>query len=56
MVVLDAGNPIEALRLRPDRLCVIAKGKVISRQSRNDARLDLPGRPASIRRRHSAHS
>jgi cytosine/creatinine deaminase len=56
MVVLDAGNPIEALRLRPDRLCVIAKGKVISRQSRNDARLDLPGRPGSIRRRHSAHS
>lgn len=56
MVVLDAGNPIEALRLRPDRLCVIAKGKVISRQSRNDARLDLPGRPSSIRRRHSAHS
>ncbi|UWR14561.1 amidohydrolase family protein [Sulfitobacter sp. M368] len=56
MVVLDAGNPIEALRLRPDRLCVIAKGKVISRQSRNDARLDLPGRPASVRRRHSAHS
>ncbi|WP_120503563.1 amidohydrolase family protein [Sulfitobacter mediterraneus] len=56
MVVLDAGNPIEALRLRPDRLCVIAQGKVISRQSRNDARLDLPGRPASIRRRHSAHS
>ncbi|MBM1634698.1 amidohydrolase family protein [Sulfitobacter mediterraneus] len=56
MVVLDAGNPIEALRLRPDRLCVIAKGKVISRQSRNDARLDLPGRPVSVRRRHSAHS
>tara|TARA_R110002074_G_scaffold19524_7_gene62169 strand:- start:3447 stop:4727 length:1281 start_codon:yes stop_codon:yes gene_type:complete len=56
LVVLDAGNPIEALRLRPDRLCVIAKGKVIARQTRNDARLDLPGRPNSIRRRHAAHS
>ena len=56
LVVLDAGNPIEALRLRPDRLCVIAKGKVISRQSRNDARLDLPGRAGTIRRRHAAHS
>lgn len=56
LVVLDAGNPIEALRLRPDRLCVIAKGKVISRQTRNDARLDLPGRPNTIRRRHGAHS
>ncbi|MCZ4255163.1 amidohydrolase family protein [Sulfitobacter sp. G21635-S1] len=55
LVVLDAGNPIEALRLRPDRLAVVAKGKVISRQSRNDARLNLPGRPASVRRRHPAH-
>ena len=56
LVVLDAGNPIEALRLRPDRLCVVAKGRVISQQARNDARLNLPGRPDSVRRRHSAHS
>ena len=56
LVVLDAGNPIEALRLRPDRLCVIAKGKVVSRRQRNDAALSLPGRPGSIRRRHAAHS
>ena len=56
LVVLDAGNPIEALRLRPDRLCVVAKGRVISQQARNDARLSLPGRPDSVRRRHSAHS
>ena len=52
LVVLDAGSSIEALRLRPDRLCVIAKGKVVSRQARNDARLALPGRPDSVRRRH----
>lgn len=56
LVILDAGNPIEALRLRPDRLCVIAKGKVISTQGRNDARLSLPGRPKTIRRRHDAQS
>ena len=56
LVVLDAGNPIEAVRLRPDRLCVIAKGKVISRQKRNDAQLSLSGRPKSVRRRHSAHT
>ena len=56
LVILDAGNPIEALRLRPDRLCVIAKGKVISTQCRNDARLSLPGRPKTIRRRHDAQS
>ncbi|EIE50194.1 cytosine deaminase [Salipiger aestuarii] len=52
LVVLDAGSAIEALRLRPDRLCVISKGKVVSRQARNDARISLPGRPDSVRRRH----
>jgi cytosine deaminase len=56
LVVLDAGNPIEALRLRPDRLCVIAKGKVMSRKARNDARLSVDGRPDRVRRRHAAHS
>jgi cytosine/creatinine deaminase len=56
LVVLDAGNPIEALRLRPDRLCVIAGGQVIASRARNDARLSLPGRPASVRRRHPAHT
>ena len=56
LVVLDAGNPIEALRLRPDRLCVIAAGKVISGKNRNDSHLSLPGRPESVRRRHPAHS
>ncbi|MCA0847015.1 amidohydrolase family protein [Salipiger thiooxidans] len=52
LVVLDAGSAIEALRLRPDRLCVIAKGRLVSQQARNDARLTLPGRPGSVRRRH----
>lgn len=56
LVVLDAGDKVEAVRLRPDRLCVIAKGRVISRQARNDARLSIPGRPASVRRRHRAGS
>ncbi len=54
LVVLDAGDRTEAVRLRPARLCVIAKGKVISRQARNDATLSLPGRPATVRRRHRA--
>lgn len=52
LVVLDAGNPVEALRLRPDRLCVVSKGRIVSRRARNDARLDVPGRPATVRRRH----
>ncbi len=52
LVVLDAGNPTEALRLRPDRLAVVSKGKVIVERQRNDARLAILGRPASVRRRH----
>lgn len=52
LVVLDAGNPIEALRLRPSRLAVVSNGKVISRMPREDATLTLPGRPDSVRRRH----
>ena len=52
LVVLDAGDRIEALRLRARRLCVVSKGKVISTGARGDAILDLPGRPGFVRRRH----
>ncbi len=52
LVVLDAGSPTEAVRLRPDRLVVISRGKVVSEKARNDSRLSLPGRPDSVRRRH----
>ncbi|WP_424969179.1 amidohydrolase family protein [Dinoroseobacter sp. S76] len=52
LVVLDAGNPIEAVRLRPDRLAVISKGKLVAQKARNDSRLTLPARPDSVRRRH----
>ncbi|MBL9048831.1 MAG: amidohydrolase family protein [Tabrizicola sp.] len=51
LVVLDAGNPVEALRLRPDRLLVVSKGRVVAERQRNDCRLDLAGRPATVRRR-----
>jgi cytosine deaminase len=54
LVVLDAGNPVEAVRLRPDRLAVVAKGRVIAEKTRNDSRLAIPGRPGSVRRRHQA--
>jgi cytosine deaminase len=40
------------VRLRPDRLCVIANGRVISEKKRNDSRLSINGRPDSVRRRH----
>jgi len=52
LVVLDAGSPIEALRLRPSRLAVVSNGKVISHMPREDATLTVPGRPDSVRRRH----
>lgn len=52
LVVLDAGDPIEAVRLRPDRLVVISKGNVVSRKNRNDSCLSLPNRPQNVRRRH----
>lgn len=52
--ILDASNPIEAVRLRAERLCVISKGKVVSTKPRPDAVLALPGRPAGIVRRHQA--
>jgi len=55
LVILDAGDPIEALRLRANRLCVVANGRVISKTPRADATFQLEGRPASVRRRHSAN-
>lgn len=54
LVVLDAGNPIEAIRLRPDRLCVIAKGKVVARREKRETRLEIEDRPATVNRRHEA--
>jgi cytosine deaminase len=51
LVVLDASNTIEALRLRPDRLAVVSKGRVVAERHRNDCRLDLGSRPQSVRRR-----
>ena len=52
LVVLEAGDCIEALRLRPNRLTVIAKGKVVARSKSRTAELDLPGRPSTVDRRH----
>ncbi|UWR59827.1 amidohydrolase family protein [Phaeobacter inhibens] len=52
LVVLDAATPTEALRLRPARLAVVAKGKVVSRGARGDADISIPGRPTRVRRRH----
>jgi cytosine deaminase len=49
---LDAADPIDALRLRPARLAVISKGKLVSTQPRADATMNLPGRSSIKNRRH----
>jgi cytosine deaminase len=54
LVVLDAGDPVEALRLRATRLTVIARGRVVAETPRAEATLSVPGRPARLRRRHAA--
>ena len=48
MVLLQADDPIEALRLSPARLAVVSRGKVISRTDPVVARLDLGGVPHAV--------
>ena len=45
-VVLQARDPIEAIRLRAARLQVVRRGKVIAENPPQKARLHLAGRPA----------
>ena len=47
-VILQAKDPIEAIRLRATRLHVIRKGKVIAQTPASVAALDLPGRPKTV--------
>jgi len=51
LVVLDAGDPVEALRLRAGRRFVISRGRVVAERPRLGARLSLPGRPPEVDRR-----
>ena len=48
MVLLQAADPIEAIRLKPPRLAVIRRGKVIAETPARVAALDLPGRPSQV--------
>jgi cytosine/creatinine deaminase len=47
-VVLDARDPIEAIRLRAARTAVVRRGKVVSRSPAVRATLALEGRPAEV--------
>ncbi len=48
MVLLQAADPIEAIRLRPARLAVIRGGKVIASAAPQVSKLALKGRPAVV--------
>ena len=47
-VLLQARSPVEALRLRAQRLLVVRRGRVLARAPEAAATLSLPGRPAQV--------
>jgi len=47
-VLLQARDPVEALRLRAQRLLVVRRGRVLARSAPAQAALSLPGRPATV--------
>lgn len=47
-VVLDARDPIEAIRLRATRLAVVRRGKIVARTPAPHAALALEGRPSAV--------
>jgi cytosine deaminase len=47
LVLLQARDPVEAIRLRAPRLVVLRRGQVIARSPAQQATLSLPGRPGT---------
>jgi cytosine deaminase len=47
-VLLQACSPIEAIRLRAQRLAVVRGGRIVARSPAATASLALPGRPAQV--------
>jgi cytosine deaminase len=56
LVVLQAGDPVEALRLKPARLFVIRRGEVIAETAAVASRLNLGGQLLSVDFRHEGGS
>ena len=54
MVLLHAGNPIEALRLRATRLMVWRRGRLVAQTPATIAQLHIAGRPSSTCFKHIA--
>ena len=48
LVVLEAGDPVEAIRLRAARRWVIRRGRVVAETPPPASALHLPGRPAEV--------
>ncbi len=48
LVLLQARDPVEALRLKPVRLAVVKAGRVIARTAPRIGQLFLPGRPGTV--------
>jgi cytosine deaminase len=48
LVLLDAADPVEAIRLRAARRMVLRRGRVVAESPPAAARLALPGRPAQV--------
>ena len=48
LVLLQARDPVEAIRLRATRLAVVRAGRVVATSPPAQATLDLPGRPAAV--------
>jgi cytosine deaminase len=48
LVVLQAADPIEAVRLRAERLFVIRRGRVVARTPERTSVISLEGRPATL--------
>ena len=48
LVILEAADPIDAIRLRARRLAVVRRGRVIAESAPRNARIDLPERPNTV--------
>ena len=48
LVVLQARDPIEAIRLKPPRLFVLREGRIAACTPERETRLDLNGRPSTL--------
>ncbi|MBI2253460.1 MAG: amidohydrolase family protein [Proteobacteria bacterium] len=52
LVILDAGDPIDAIRLKAARLKVLRRGKVVAEGPGGGMQLNLAGRPGGVTFRH----